>query len=253
MPSTAPIGVFDSGLGGLSVLKTLRRHLPQESFVYYGDTANAPYGVRQTEDILRLCRDAAKQLTAHGVKAMVIACNTATGVSQDALARELPIPVIGIQPALEAAQEARKQGNILAMATPATFKTKRYAELKQAHGERVIDLPCPGLMEFVERGELEGPGLERFLDDLLKGIDPDSVDVVVLGCTHYPFLKEAIVPFFPGAALIDDSPRVTAELEETLARKGLLNQKKEAGQVSLLSSGGDEAVQRMERLFNVER
>ncbi len=248
MPSTAPIGVFDSGLGGLSVLKTLRRHLPQESFVYYGDTANAPYGVRQTEDILRLCRDAAKQLTAHGVKAMVIACNTATGVSQDALARELPIPVIGIQPALEAAQEARKQGNILAMATPATFKTKRYAELKQAHGERVIDLPCPGLMEFVERGELEGPGLERFLDDLLKGIDPDSVDVVVLGCTHYPFLAGPIGRRFPKAKLMDDSPRVARALEDALIQRGLKREQGPGG-VLLRSSGGEDAVARMQQLL----
>ena len=252
MNSMAPIGFFDSGMGGLSVLRAVRAALPHEDYVYYGDSKNAPYGVREPEDILALTRAAARTLTEKGIKALVIACNTATGVSLEALRQELLIPVLGIQPALAAAQGLRKDGAILALATPATFKTARYAALLEAFGEKVITLPAPGLMEFVEREELSGDRLRDFLAALFAPHIDQKIDVVVLGCTHYPFLKEAIASFFPGAPLIDDSPRVTAELEETLTRKGLLNQKSEEGQVSLLSSGGDEAVQRMERLFNAK-
>ena len=248
MPSTAPIGVFDSGLGGLSVLRALRQAFPQESFVYFGDTQNAPYGVRPPEDIVRLCHGAVDELLHHGIKALVIACNTATGVCQEALEQRLNMPVIGIQPALQAAQALRKQGDILALATPATFKTARYAALKQAHGQHVIDLPCPGLMDFVERGELEGPALQRFLANLFAQQVPEQVDVVVLGCTHYPFLAGPIGRFFPHATLLDDSPRVVAALKQALTQLGLLRQAGPGG-VLLRSSGGEEAVQSMHRLL----
>lgn len=249
MNSTAPIGFFDSGMGGLSVLREARKALPREDYIYFGDSKNAPYGVREPADILSLTRAAAQRLLVEGIKALVIACNTATGVSLEALRQELPIPVLGIQPALEAAQALRRDGAILALATPATFKTPRYQALYAAHGDHVIDLPAPSLMEFVEREELSGDKLHAFLRTLLAPHIHENIDVVVLGCTHYPFLKASIAPFFPDAAMIDDSPRVTKELEEMLSQCGLLNQKSEEGLVCLLSSGGEETVRRMERLF----
>ena len=245
MPSTAPIGLFDSGIGGLSVLKTVREALPHENLVYYGDSANAPYGVRPPEDILALTRAAAEQLVQRGIKALVIACNTATGVALAALQQELLIPVLGIQPALEEAQKLRRSGDILALATPATFKTERYAALYGQHGDHVVSLPAPGLMEYVERRELSGDGLHAFLTDLFAPYQDRRFDVVVLGCTHYPFLKEAIAPFFRGAQLIDDSPRVARQLEDKLRSLHLLNDSGQPGSVSLLSSGGDEAVKLM--------
>ena len=249
MNNTAPIGFFDSGMGGLSVLREARKALPYEDYIYFGDSKNAPYGVREAADILALTRAAAHRLLEEGIKALVIACNTATGVSLETLRQELPIPVLGIQPALEAAQALRRDGSILALATPATFKTLRYQALYAAHGDHVIDLPAPGLMEFVEREELSGEGLRDFLAALFAPYLRQKIDVVVLGCTHYPFLKEAIAPFFPKAAMIDDSPRVCRELKEILDGKALLNPGTRQGSVRLLSSGGEEAVKRMERLF----
>ena len=249
MKSTAPIGFFDSGMGGLSVLREARKALPREDYIYFGDSKNAPYGVREPADILALTRAAAQRLLEEGIKALVIACNTATGVSLETLRQELPIPVLGIQPALEAAQALRRDGSILALATPATFKTPRYQSLYASHGDRVIDLPAPGLMEFVEREELSGEGLRDFLAALFAPYLHQKMDVVVLGCTHYPFLKEAIAPFFPQADMIDDSPRVCRGLKEILEGKALLNLRAAQGSVRLLSSGGEEAVKRMERLF----
>lgn len=251
MNSTAPIGFFDSGIGGLSVLRVARAALPHEDYAYYGDSKNAPYGVREPEEILALTRAAAQKLMDEGIKALVIACNTATGVSLETLRHELPIPVLGIQPALEAAQALRREGSILALATPATFKTKRYEALYAQHGEGVISLPAPGLMEFVEREELGGDKLRDFLAALLAPYLDQQIDVVVLGCTHYPFLKDAIAPFFPAASLIDDSPRVTGELKEILGQRGMLNAGGQEGRVRLMSSGGEDAVKRMERLFQL--
>ncbi len=252
MDGQAPIGVFDSGLGGLSVLREMRKHLPHEAFIYYGDTLHAPYGVRPPEEILQLSLDAADQLVQKGIKALVIACNTATGVSQEALQQRLSIPVIGIQPALEAAQNLRRRGEILVLATPATFKTARYAKLLERHGNHVIGLPAPGLMEYVEREELSGPGLDAFLDQLLAPVAGRQIDVVVLGCTHYPFLSAAIAPRFPGARLIDDSPRVITALREALHARGHVNTQAGQGSLALYSSGGDAAIARMRRLLAAE-
>lgn len=251
MKSQAPIGVFDSGLGGLSVLRQMCGQLPHEHFIYYGDTLHAPYGVRPTEEILRLSLDAADQLVRQGIKALVIACNTATGVALDSLQQRLDIPVIGIQPALEAAQAVRGEGEILVLATPATLKTERYARLLKQHGDHVISLPAPGLMEFVEREELSGPDLSAFLDQLLTPVAGQKIDVVVLGCTHYPFLSAALGYRFPDARLMDDSPRVTAALRAALQARGQLNTQAGEGRVVLSSSGGEQAVQRMRRLLEV--
>lgn len=249
MPSSAPIGVFDSGIGGLSVLATLRAALPGEDYCYFGDTAKAPYGVRPPEEILALTRAAVSGLMKAGIKALVIACNTATGVAGEALALELPIPVVGIQPALAAAQEKRGGGEALVLATPATLRTARYQALRAAHGEGLIDLPAPGLMEFVERGELSGPGLEAFLDTLFAPLKGRQIDVVVLGCTHYPFLWEAIGPRFPGALAVDDGPRVSLELKESLREKDLLSPSAGPGKVTLFSTGGSGAIDKMKALL----
>lgn len=249
MPSKAPVGFFDSGLGGLSILKTVRRLLPYEHICYYGDTANAPYGVRPPEEILRLSRAAAHRLLGEDIKALVIACNTATGVALKALRNELPIPVFGVQPALEEAQRLARGGEILALATPATFKTERYKEILSRHGQGVTSLPCPGLMEYVERMELDGPGLQAFLAQLLEPVKDKAFSVVVLGCTHYPFLQEAIQAFFPGAKMVDDGPRVADELKRALESRSLLNLDAEPGTIRYLSSGGEEAIAKMRKLM----
>ena len=248
MNSQSPIGFFDSGIGGLSVLRAARQALPFEHCVYYGDTKNAPYGVRPQQEILRLARAGAQRLMKEGVKALVIACNTATGAALGALQAELPIPVIGIQPALEAAQALRKGGHILALATPAALESARYKALRKRYGEGVIDLPAPGLMEFVEREELSGERLENALRRLFSPCLNMPIDVIALGCTHFPFLKAEIARFFPDVPMIDDSPRVCRELSEALAEKNLLNPGPGAGSLRLYSSGGAQAEERLRRL-----
>lgn len=250
MPSHSPIGFFDSGIGGLSVLQQVRRVLPHENYLYYGDSKNAPYGIREPQDILELTSSAAEYLMGLGIKALVIACNTATGVSLQTLKNKLPIPVLGIQPALEEAQRLRKNGKVLALATPATFKTERFKTIYQQHGDEVIVLPAPGLMDFVEKGELTGDKLDAFLFALFLPYEHTPIDVIVLGCTHYPFLKGAIAKYFPSARQIDDSPRVAGELQDILQTKNLLNLQQAKGELEVMSSGGDEAVRRMRSLYN---
>ena len=249
MPSAKPIGFFDSGMGGLSVVKTARQLLPTEDICYFGDSANAPYGTKKPEEIQALTVASVQILLDQGVKALVLACNTASGVALTQLQAALDIPVLGIQPALEAAQRLRRTGDILVLATPATFKTARYAALKARFGRHTLDLPAPGLMEFVERLELKGPRLEVFLRALFKPCQGKAIDMVVLGCTHYPFLGAAIQPYFPDAALIDDSPQVAAQLREQLQALDLLTPNTQPGSLQLYSSGGERAVALMRRLL----
>ncbi len=230
------------------MVKTARRLLPNEDICYFGDSANAPYGIKKPEEIQALTRAGVQVLLDRGVKALVLACNTASGVALTDLQAALDIPVLGIQPALEAAQRLRRRGEILVLATPATFKTARYAALKARFGQHTLDLPAPGLMDFVERLELKGPRLEAFLRDLFKPYIGKTIDVAVLGCTHYPFLSTAIQPFFPEAVLIDDSPQVAARLQEQLRALDLLTPSGHAGHVSYYSSGAQAAVERMRQL-----
>lgn len=251
MPHSAPVGVFDSGYGGISVLRSVRAMLPHESYLYFGDNANAPYGVRPGEEIRRLSLAAGQRLADQGVKAIVIACNTATGTALSALRAAFSMPVIGIQPALEAAQRLRRDGKVLALATPATFQTDTYAALYARHGQHTISLPCPGLMEFVEREELTGARLHAFLERLFSPYLNEPIDAVVLGCTHYPFLKDEIAGFFPDAVLVDASTDTAQQLKSALAERNLLAPPGREGTVTFLSSAGPEAAEKMRRFYNL--
>ncbi|MBO2517918.1 MAG: glutamate racemase [Clostridiales bacterium] len=159
----APIGIFDSGVGGISVLAECIRQLPGEDFIYFGDTLNAPYGTKTTGEILRLCENVADILTEKGVKAIVIACNTATAAAAEALRENTaryPFPVIGMEPALKLAKnEVGEDKKVLVLATPSTIASEKYARLLSRFGENTVSLPCPGLMEFVERLEFDSPAL----------------------------------------------------------------------------------------------
>jgi len=244
-----PIGVFDSGFGGISVLRVLAQRFPQEDFLFFGDSAHAPYGVRSPNEIKALTLASAQAMHRIGIKALVVACNTATGAALDTLQRELPIPVVGIQPALRLAQTLRKDGQVLVMATPATLSTPTYKNLAHQYGERTIHLPCPGLMDFVERGELSGEKLHAFLKNLLTRYRDNAVDVVVLGCTHYPLLAHAIQPFYPDAALIDGSSETAEQLAQALAAQHLASPATASGHITFLSSAGLDMAQRMSNLY----
>ncbi len=222
-----PIVVFDSGLGGLSVLRALRRTLPEEHFVYFGDSANAPYGSRPTEEVRDLTVQALEALDREfGCKAIVVACNTATSAAiTDLRARFSDRPVIGIEPALKPAVDRHPGGQVVVMATETTLREQKFARLMQTYAARagIVPLPCPGLMDFVERGELDSPALRQLLKSLLS--DYPAPDAVVLGCTHYPFLRPVLQSLLPTQTeILDGSEGTAAHTRRRLEEAGLLRE-----------------------------
>lgn len=250
MPSSLPIGFLDSGVGGLSVLNAARRALPHEHFILYGDSGNAPYGTKPEKEVVRLVSSAARELIKENVKTLVIACNTATSIALGALKKELSIPVIGILPAIKDAQALRRGGRVLVMATPNTVKSRAFAERLRESGEGVVPLGCPGLMDFVERGELSGESLRRRLQELLTKEYTENIGAVVLGCTHYPFLKDEIAKFFPdNTPMIDGSARAIDELKKALEQNDLMNPDAAPGRTVFRTSGGERTLALMHMLY----
>ena len=246
----APIGIFDSGVGGISVLREAVRQLPEEDFIFYGDTLHAPYGTKSKDEVQELSQRVLCLLLEQGAKAIVIACNTATSAAAAHLRACNPkLPIIGMEPALKPASKVRRQGIVLSLATPGTIAGEKYARLVALYGEGVISLPCPGLMEFVERGEMDSPELKGYLERLFAPYLDQPVEAIVLGCTHYVFLKRIIASYFPGAAVIDGNEGTVRQLIRRLREEGLLTDRKESGRVQLLSSGGEEATARMRMLL----
>lgn len=249
MGDIRPVGVFDSGVGGVSVLREAVRLLPRERFVYYGDCLHAPYGEREEEEIRKLAVGVTGELLAHDVKALLIACNTATSAAVGYLRKQLSIPVVGMEPALKPASQMRKQGKVLVLATPATLRLGKFQHLMEQYGQETIPLPCAGLMEFAERGELAGAELEAYLDGQLARFR-GTVDVAVLGCTHYVFLREAIGRALPGVPLVDGNLGTVRRLHFLLEQGSLLSDAPRGG-VEFLTSGGAQDLARMRRLFEM--
>ncbi|MBQ9967221.1 MAG: glutamate racemase [Oscillospiraceae bacterium] len=251
MEKQSPIGFFDSGLGGISVLKGTMRLLPGEDYVYYGDSANAPYGIRTVERVQALSRHAAEFLLEKGAKALVIACNTATSAAAAMLREEYPeLAIIGTEPAVKPAVQAHPGGRILVMATAMTLQEQKFFDLwGQFRDEAdIVPVPCTGLMEFVERGIRSGPELETFLLEKLEPYTKVPVDAVVLGCTHYPFLTDAIRRVVGSVPKIYDSADgVARQLGRRLEEQGLLNDRKNCGTVTFFNSSEDEALLRLSR------
>ena len=240
MNNTSPVGFFDSGLGGISVLRGTIKLLPGEDYLYFGDSYHAPYGVRPLEEVRELSLAAAAHLLERGVKAIVIACNTATSAAASCLREACPqIPIIGTEPAVKPAVERHPGGRILIMATPRTLKEKKFLDLWELHRERaeIVPVPCGGLMEFVERGILRGEEPERFLRQLLAPYRTEPVDAVVLGCTHYPFLTGVIRKVLgPGPEILDGAEGVARQLGRRLEELGLRNPRENGGTVTFENS-----------------
>ncbi len=232
------IGVFDSGVGGISVLQALRAELPGEDMVYLGDSANAPYGEKSTEEILTLTDRCCDRLVHAGVKALVVACNTATSVAIRDLRQkyESRLPVIGTEPAIRPAAEAFPHGKILVMATPATLKLEKYARLShELSGEaEFIPVACPGLAGRIEKGNLDAPDLEHLLRSFLSPYI-GQVDAIVLGCTHYPFIRKQIRRVMGDVPLFDGGAGIARQLHRMLEERHLLSGKNE-GQLIFLST-----------------
>lgn len=230
----SPIGVFDSGVGGISVLGELARTLPHEDFLYYGDNLHAPYGTKPEREVLGYVRSVMDHLMAQDVKAVVIACNTATSVAAATLRAELDLPIIGMEPALKPASEQRRSGQILVLATPMTLRLPKFQALYQRYGEGAHPLPCPGLMELVESQAFDQA--RRYLQEHFLAYDMSQVDAVVLGCTHYVFLRPILQEILPPHVLILDGNAGTArQLARVLEQRDLLND--HGGSLHLETSG----------------
>lgn len=237
--NSKPIAVFDSGLGGISVLRRLVQVMPEENFLYFGDSINAPYGSRPTDEIRALTLHNADMLFSRGAKALVVACNTATSAAIDELRARYPDRIIiGIEPALKLAVSRHPNGRILVMATDATLREKKFAALMERFAEQctILKCPCPALVEFVERGELDGAALQEVLKAELQPFLIPSADAVVLGCTHFPFLKGAIRQVIgEKPELLDGADGTAKETKRRLAEAGLLRTGS-PGKVELLNS-----------------
>ena len=220
-----PIVFFDSGLGGISILRCCVRQMPEENYVYYGDSLHAPYGTKTAAEVERLCFEALDPFVRQGAKALVIACNTATSAAIAALRRAYPsLPIIGTEPALKPAVERYPHGRIAVMATPMTLREEKFLRLQAQYGAdaEILSVPCAGLMEFVERGILDGAEVEAYLEEKLKNCR--DCDAIVLGCTHYPFLIGSIRRVIGEAPeIIDSSEGVTQQLYRRLAEGDLLH------------------------------
>lgn len=240
MSDMRPVGVFDSGVGGISTLGALRTVLPHEHFIYYGDTAHAPYGTKPQAEVLGYIRDVMAQLQVQDVKAVVIACNTATAVAAATLRAELTLPIIGIEPALKPASEVRHGGKILVLATPVTLALPKFADLMARYGEGAVRVPCPGLMELVEREDFDAA--KAYLADIFAAYDLSRVDAVVLGCTHYVFLRPLLRLLLPSHVQVMDGNLGTArQLGRVLAGGGLQCETGE-GSVRYQTSGDAQTV-----------
>lgn len=249
----SPIVVFDSGLGGISVLRALARELPRERFVYFGDSANAPYGTRSTAQIRRLTLENLERLDRdHGFKAAVIACNTATSAAITQLRERFSQPVIGIEPALKLAAERHPGGSIVVMATQTTLREKKYAALAAQYGRgcRVYALPCPRLVEYVESFAQDSPEAERYLRRRLSRFLHDPPDALVLGCTHFPFAAPALRRLFPASTELLDGSRGTAQqTRRVLHERGLLRETGEGSVEFYCSLDTPEQLARMRELY----
>lgn len=235
------IAVFDSGVGGISVLRQLRKLMPQERYVYFGDTANAPYGSRTTAQVRELTLAAAGKLTAeYPVKALVVACNTATAAAITDLRAAYPeLIVIGIEPALKLAADHFPGGRIGVMATQVTLREEKFDHLLHRFRRdcTVSKIPAPGLVELIESGKGDSPECEAFLRQLL-GPYVGNLDALVLGCTHYPFVQRAIARVLgPGTTLLHGGQGTARETRRRLEQAGLLRTGE--GEILLTESKGD--------------
>jgi glutamate racemase len=222
---TAPIGVFDSGLGGLTVAHAIMRHLPAESLVYFGDTARVPYGPKSPETVRRYSREIAAYLLEQGVKAIVVACNTATAHALPMLREELTVPVIGVvEPGARAAVRASRSGRIGVIATAGTIKSQAYVRAIEAEapGARVLARACPLFVPLVEEGWTEHEATRAIAREYLAPFMHAEVDTLVLGCTHYPLLRPLIADVVgPDVTLIDSAEETAVDTRRMLAEHSL--------------------------------
>jgi glutamate racemase len=237
----APIGIFDSGLGGLSVVQEVRAVLPNEHLIYYADSAYCPYGTRTPDEISERCRLITAELVGHGAKAIILACNTACAVALPELRARFDLPIIGLEPAVKPATRLTQTQRVGVLATPRTVASERLANLVEVHAHdiEVRLVAAPGLVELVEAGNLTGPDVGHILRAFLDPLIAWGVDVVVLGCTHYPFLRDEIQRLVgPDVHIVDSGEAIARRTRVVLEANNLRHQSTNAnGSLALMTSG----------------
>lgn len=248
------IGLFDSGVGGLSLLRHIRTAYPNEDILYFADQAHVPYGSRSVQEIRRYSAEITRFLFDRGAKIIVVACNTASAAALSYLRDAFPdIPVVGMEPAVKPAAAMTRTGKVGVLATPATFSSPRYDSLMNRFAENVTVLedPCVGLVSLIEDGKLTAPETAQLLGGVLQPMLDAGVDTLVLGCTHYPLvlpLIEAVVAQVsdaPPIAIIDPAPAVARRVGDVLGRAGLLTPSTGSGSIHLFTTADPGTLSRL--------
>jgi glutamate racemase len=226
MSDPRPVGVFDSGMGGLTVLREIQRQLPTERCLYVADSRENPYGTKPVPFIQQRCDRIVDFLLENDAKIIVVACNAASVSALGHLRERYPVKFVGTVPAVKPAAQLTKTGRIGVLATPTTVASEPLAQLIEqfTHGVTVMTQPCPGLVPLIEDGIVDGPEIEALLRTYLDTLLEAAVDVIVLGCTHYPFLREAIARLCgDGVLLVDSAEAVARQLGRVLRSEGIAN------------------------------
>ena len=257
MSDNRPIVVFDSGVGGISVLREMVKLLPNEDFLFFGDSANAPYGTRTLQEVRELTVGHIRRMVEDGAKAVCIACNTATSAAAEQLRAMYPqMPVIGIEPAVKPAALSGGKPNVIVMATPMTLREEKFQRLMHRfEGDaNIYPLPCPDLVRFVEKGMLSGEEVEAYLTERFRSLGDVRMDCIVLGCTHFPFVKGAIRRLAgDGVRLYDGGEGTARQMQRRLRECGIAADEARTGSVKICNSAGTEEMLALsQRLLTME-
>lgn len=250
---TDPIAVVDSGMGGITVLRKLHRIMPDENYIYFGDSANSPYGTKTTEQIRRLTVDAVEALMQRGAKSVVIACNTATSAAAAYLREKYPdYPFVGLEPAIKPAALSAQWPKVLVLATPLTLKEKKFNDLMERFKDEAefIKLPAPELVGFVESCNLDSPEEIAYLERILEPYADNKVDAVVLGCTHFPYARKQIQRILGDEVLVfDGSLGAARQCKRLLEERNLLNDSAQEGTV-IFENSDPSKIEKCKYMFN---
>jgi glutamate racemase len=241
VPGLAPIGIFDSGVGGLSVLKKIRRQMPNEAVLYFADQGHVPYGPRGLDEVRMFSEQIARFLLGMDAKLIVVACNAASAAALQYLRQNFPATsFVGMEPAVKPAAESTQSGVVGVLATPATFQGALYASVVErfASGVTILQDTCPGLVGQIENGELDSAATRNILEKALHPMLAQGIDTVVLGCTHYPFIIPLVKQIVgPEVRVIDPAPAVARQVSRLLELAGLLNPGSSSGVLRFFTSG----------------
>jgi glutamate racemase len=256
MEASGPIGIFDSGVGGLSVLRAIRAEMPAETLIYVGDQAHVPYGPRSAQQVRGFSEGITNYLLDQGAKLVVVACNTASAAALHYLRQHFPnTPFVGMEPAVKPAAEHTRSGVVGVLATPATFQGALYASVLErfANGVTVLQDTCPGLVSEIEKGNLDGKETRSILEGALRPMIAQGIDTVVLGCTHYPFVIPLIERICgDDVRVIDPAPAVARQVRRILEGRGQRIRSRQSAPITFCTTGEPTSLSEFLRVASVQ-